>query len=81
MRFYRLATLEDMTKKETQLFATIPHDVIALCKQNGQAAAAIRWSNQSRITLNNANAQLREYAAFQQAFTDFLAGEPIYTDC
>lgn len=80
MRFYKLTTPADMRRAEIHFESTIPLGIRVTHQQVGQAAAAKRWSNQSSITLNNANAKLREFQSFKDAFTDFLAGKPVYTD-
>lgn len=80
MRFYKLATPADMRRAEIHFESSIPLGIRVTHQKNGQDVAAERWNNQSSITLNNAHAKLREFQSFKDAFSDFLAGKPVYTD-
>lgn len=80
MKFYRQATGQDFQKTEILFEAEIPLDVRILFNSGDKRKAIQRWREKTGIGMQTLAKRLDEYEAFRQAFTDFLADKPVYTE-
>ena len=80
MRFYRLATIEDLEKAEKD-HVDLPQEAKDIIRFEGDIGKSYRWLYKNYgYSMQQAKKECNAYSAYLQARQDFLNGCPVYTD-